>query len=412
MDISSREMQELYLEVEALSRAKVERSEQHYQLLFETTPVPTLETDFRDALAWLRQLDPVDPAARLADDESLLTHAISLVEIVDCNQAAARLWRLPSRQLLLGRVNPESPINKESGAAWLRQFEAILTGTRSISFEFEALRADSEPYSALCQWTAPMIDGVVDYSAVLVVIIDITERIAAEAQMRQLVASKDDFLAAVSHELRTPLTSVLGYADLVRATPDLDPADRNAMLTTITEQASDLANIVEDLLIGARADMGQIIVDEQPVELGAAVAETVAGLRTSRPYALEGAELNPVVVGDASRVRQILRNLLTNVDRYGGPECSIRIGSDDVNAWIAVCDNGAALPTETVDRLFDRYYRERPDPGQPGSVGIGLTISRELARLMKGDLTYRHEDGWKVFELSLPLARTPVGVPS
>jgi signal transduction histidine kinase len=331
------------------------------------------------------------------------------VDVIGCNQAAAELWRVPERQLLLGEVNPHSPINASAAEAWRRQFEAIWLGETDIRFEYEAVRSDGAPYAGLCQWTAPVIGGKVDYSAVLVVIIDITDRIAAEDRMRQLVVSKDEFLASVSHELRTPLTSVLGYADLLRR-EEVDADEHLVILGTIADQANDLANIVEDLLVGARAELGQLVVNRMEVDVVDEVGRLVAALPGHDQIAFEVSGASPTALGDAVRIRQVMRNLLSNAERYGGSKVAIRVVSDDDRVRIAVCDDGPPLDAETATRVFERYYRHRGEVGQPGSVGIGLTISRDLARLMGGDLTYRHENGWAVFELSLPAVRSEVVV--
>ncbi|MEX0826135.1 MAG: HAMP domain-containing sensor histidine kinase [Acidimicrobiia bacterium] len=405
MDISSREMQNLNQEIEALSAERVERTEQHYHLLFDQTPVATLEVDFCAVVDWIDQLQALgveDMGFHLAADRGALDHMISLVRVVDCNQAAAELWRVPERERLLGAVNPHSPINASAALAWRRQFEAIWAGETAIRFEFEAVRADGATYAGLCQWTAPVIGGKVDHSGVLVVIIDITERFAAEDRMRQLVVSKDEFLASVSHELRTPLTSVLGYADLLRR-EETDPEEQRAILGTIADQATDLANIVEDLLVGARAELGQLVVNRMEIDLVDEVGRLLTGMPLAAGVAFEVVGNKPIALGDGVRVRQIMRNLLSNAERYGGATVAVRVESDGDRACIAVRDDGPPLNDATAAQVFDRYYRHRGEVGQPGSVGIGLTISRDLARLMGGDLTYRHEDGWTVFELSLPV---------
>lgn len=412
MDISSREMHHLNQEIEALSAERVERTEQHYHSLFDQTPVATLEVDFCAVIDWSDQLHALgvdDIGLHLAADRAALDHMISLVKVVDCNQAAADLWRIPSRESLLGEVNPHSPINASAAAAWQRQFEAIWSGDTAIRFEFEALRGDGSPYAGLCQWTAPIIGGKVDYSAVLVVIIDITDRIAAEDRMRQLVVSKDEFLASVSHELRTPLTSVLGYADILRR-EETDADEQRAILGTIADQANDLANIVEDLLVGARAELGQLVVNRMEIDVVDEVGRLLAGTPSADGVTLEVIGDKPIALGDGVRVRQIMRNLLSNAERYGGPRVAVRVEADADQALVSVRDDGPPLDDETAAQVFDRYYRHRGEMNQPGSVGIGLTISRDLARLMGGDLIYRYENGWTVFELSLPTARSQIGV--
>jgi signal transduction histidine kinase len=100
-----------------------------------------------------------------------------------------------------------------------------------------------------------------------------------------------------------------------------------------------------------------------------------------------------------------LRNLITNACRYGGSSIEARLSTDDKWVKVAVADNGAGVPEEDVDHIFDPYYRAHSNESQPAALGIGLSVARQLARLMQGDLTYRRENGWTVFELALPAAR-------
>ena len=112
-------------------------------------------------------------------------------------------------------------------------------------------------------------------------------------------------------------------------------------------------------------------------------------------------DLHPVTaVADPTRVRQIVRNLVTNALRYGGPVIWVSAGCEDDRAFIRVHDNGPGIPPDRHDQIFEPYESVHRSVGMPGSVGLGLTISRKRARLMGGDLTYRIADG-SLFELTL-----------
>ena len=115
-------------------------------------------------------------------------------------------------------------------------------------------------------------------------------------------------------------------------------------------------------------------------------------------------DVHPVTAtADPTRVRQIVRNLLTNALRYGGPVIWVSAGSEGDKAFIRVHDNGPGIPPDRQNQIFEPYESVHESIGTPGSVGLGLTISRKLARLMGGDLTYRIADG-SLFELTLELA--------
>ncbi len=243
---------------------------------------------------------------------------------------------------------------------------------------------------------------VIGSDETMVIVKDVTERKQAERRLRELVQSKDDFIATISHELRTPLTSVLGFATVLRESAgDLPDGERDEMVRLIAEQAAELATIVEDLLVAARSRVDQLHVEALDVDLSAeldVVLETtpqVAGL----PIAVRADGVH--AVADPVRVRQILRNLLTNAVRYGGDEIRVCVDLRGETAAVQVFDDGAEVPEGDREAIFERYHSSR-SVDQPGAVGLGLTVSRDLARLMGGEVTYRHENGESCFELTLP----------
>jgi signal transduction histidine kinase len=229
-------------------------------------------------------------------------------------------------------------------------------------------------------------------------------------RLREITQAKDQFLASVGHELRTPLTSVLGFAELLRAdTSDLSEEERVAMISSVADEASDLASIVDDLLVAARSELDLLVVTEVPVSARAQVAQVLEangrdGFETIQVLAEPG---NPYrALGDPSRVRQVLRNLITNACRYGGDQVRVRLTSTDDRVSIVVADDGAGVPAEDSERIFVPYYRAHSNESQPAALGIGLSVARQLARLMNGDLSYRRENGWTVFEFQLPTTLT------
>ena len=110
---------------------------------------------------------------------------------------------------------------------------------------------------------------------------------------------------------------------------------------------------------------------------------------------------------DPLRVRQIMRNLLTNAIKYGGEKIVVGVRATGDTARLVVADDGGGVAVDESDLIFERYYRSDRSPTQPGSVGIGLAVSRQLAELMGGRLQYVHGDPPR-FELSLPLIGSDV----
>jgi signal transduction histidine kinase len=110
-----------------------------------------------------------------------------------------------------------------------------------------------------------------------------------------------------------------------------------------------------------------------------------------------------VAVADPVRVGQIVRNLLTNAARYGGPHIEVSTSHRNGLATIEVADDGNPIPTHEREQIFLPYERSTARPAHPQSIGLGLSVCRKLARLMDGDVTYHH-DGWSRFVVTLPTA--------
>jgi len=217
-------------------------------------------------------------------------------------------------------------------------------------------------------------------------------------------ARNDLFVAAVSHELRTPLTAIVGLAAELRHNRDfLLPEEVEEFLNLIEEQGMEMARLVDDLLVSARADHGTLQLHPETVDLKSEVATAAAGLRFTMGEGVPPVFGScPPVWADPLRVRQVFRNLLTNAARYGGPKVWIEIGEAINSAEVAIVDNGPGVPVDVESQIFDAYRSAHPD-APPESMGLGLNLSRQLARLMGGDLVYKRRADTTRFEFSLPL---------
>lgn len=224
---------------------------------------------------------------------------------------------------------------------------------------------------------------------------------------KDLARSKDQFLASVSHELRTPLTGVVGFAELLRDShSDLNDDERRSIISSVADEAADLGYIIDDLLVAARSELDLLEVRRVPVTVRAQVAQVLeaAGEDVSARVEILGEPEGAYRANaDPGRVRQILRNLISNASRYGGDQIQIRLAATTETVQIQVADNGPGLPPKEWELIFEPYYRAHDNDTQPAAVGIGLSVARQLARLMQGELTYRREDNWSVFELELPI---------
>ena len=215
-------------------------------------------------------------------------------------------------------------------------------------------------------------------------------------------ANRDQLLASVSHELRTPLTFIAGIVDELIDAPDIHQPDRRRLLALVSEQSADMEKIIDDLLTGAQAGADRLELSVTEVDLA---KEAVRVAESSRiDVAVLPEPGHAVCQGDPRRVRQILRNLLTNAERYGGPTITVSVFRDLRRAYIAVCDDGPPIPVEQRRHLFEDFARVETARRHPASVGIGLSVSRRLATLMGGNLGYEHDGRQSRFILGLPAA--------
>jgi signal transduction histidine kinase len=227
----------------------------------------------------------------------------------------------------------------------------------------------------------------------------------ANLQLAELLRAKDQFVSVISHELRNPLTAVIGFAGQLRETvPD---SDREiAALVELEGQAA--ANIIEDLLVAARADIGEVAVHPSEVDLSELAAGCVEVFSRQCQASSITSELEPSpAMADPIRVRQIIRNLLTNAARYGGSSVRVETGTGDGRASICVIDDGDGVADLVAESLFEPYGHDAASQSSE-SVGLGLHVSRTLARLMGGDLSYERASGETRFRLVLP---SPLGRP-
>lgn len=219
---------------------------------------------------------------------------------------------------------------------------------------------------------------------------------------RELRHKKDAFLQAAYHHINDPLAAVLGFSELLRdRTRDLSAGVRNEIIEMLAIQAKETAQVVDDLLVGARFDLGQLDIELSDVDLRGMVEEATDdwASRQRARLTVSGAGL---ARADRRWVTQILRNLLRNAAAFGGGNIWVRIGAGYNRVTLDVVDDGPGVAPEDVDRIFEPYQSLHRDRRSHPSLGLGLFVARRLARAMGGDVRYAREEGKTVFELSLP----------
>lgn len=257
------------------------------------------------------------------------------------------------------------------------------------------------------------------------------EAARAEAERQRDVAetanaAKSQFLSTISHELRTPLNAISGYAELLSMglRGPLSEAQRQD-LERIHRASRHLMGLVTDVLNFARVDAGQVELRLKDVDLEtiAADLEWMLGPELAArsitfdhdACATVSQERPHVVRADPEKVRQIVLNLLTNAMKFtdAGGRVALLCRTDDAASFVRlqVTDTGRGIPADRLERIFEPFVqvdRHRTRESQQG-VGLGLAISRDLARAMSGDLSAESEEGvGSTFALTLPSGRAPI----
>ncbi len=329
----------------------------------------------------------------------------------------------PAAEAMFGRPSEEL-IGQEFGYS--------LTGADAA--EIEIVRAGT-PLMAELRTVDAVWD---DEPASLVSLRDITDRKRAEERGRQLDRertaraeaeaanqAKSEFLAVMSHELRTPLNAVIGYAELL----DLGVAgtmtpEQRTQVSRISTSGRHLLALVNELLDLAKVEAGRLHVARIPtsvaeiVESAMVLAQPQAEARGINLHAVRAIPHSAKFLGDGERAVQILTNLFSNAVKFSEAGESIRIDVEHLDRseasrhlhgggpWMAirVRDTGIGIPTAQLESVFAPFVQgEGGHTRRSDGTGLGLTISRRLARLMNGDVTVQsEEDVGSTFTLWLP----------
>ncbi len=379
--------------------------------IVSAVPVPVLVADYTPIIERFEGMDCDALRHLLRSDEELFYEVLRLPRAVATSPEWNRLYGSP-----LDPKPPDFAERRFTPARYpdlyetlIEQFTAPFSGTTSIIREHAAPTMFGDVV-VRSHWKAITDEDYPRWDRIVIMDLDVTDLRTAQDDLeallsdkQKLVDSKDQLIASVSHEIRTPLSSIVGFAHLLNESSDLSPAERKEMIELVVQQSGDLTNIVDDLLVAAKADIGQLEVSRFPVDLRAQAAQAVEGMDAESRRAVKLNTTTARCMGDPARVRQIVRNLVTNAVKYGGPNISIdAVVGIDVGR-LMVCDNGPGVPEAHRQTIFEAYNRGVGQSGLAPSLGLGLHISKFLAQKMGGDVTYRY-DGGSIFELTLPLA--------
>ena len=237
------------------------------------------------------------------------------------------------------------------------------------------------------------------------VMMDITRAKTLELEREAATKSRAEFFALASHELRSPVTSILGFsATLVNLWKDLTEEEKLDSASRIQRQAQRLRELVDDLLTLALIDEGHLTAALERVNLSTILQDAVSQSQFEGELTIE-CDPHLQVNADPRYVSQIVGNYLSNAERYGSDPVLIAATPSDEMVEIRVIDSGRGVPAEFVAHLFERFSRG-DDQTFPGgkSIGLGLSIVRELARAQGGEAWHENGSlGGACFGFSIPL---------
>lgn len=223
--------------------------------------------------------------------------------------------------------------------------------------------------------------------------------------------SKDELISNVSHDIRTPLTSIIGYLGLLKSGV-ANPADQQKYLNIAYMKAEQMKSLAHDLLEYTTLKSTNIKLQLAPLHIYSMLEQVAAGFEFEAhekgiTFNIETRPKDLTIQADPEKLVRVYNNLIANALKYGTDATQINLIANLVNnneVELRVENNGAAIPADSLKKIFERFYRVEPSRNtQTGGTGLGLSITKSIVDLHHGKIVCESNDKWTRFIIYLPL---------
>jgi K+-sensing histidine kinase KdpD len=224
------------------------------------------------------------------------------------------------------------------------------------------------------------------------------ERRRAQERLEEAQLQRQAFFGVVSHELRTPITTIYGGIRMLgQAGARLTHDTREQLLEDITAESERLYRLVEDLLVLSRAERDALRVAAEPILLQHLLARVAASEQQRAPWSRLRVATEPdlpPVMGDSTLIEQVVRNLLSNAVKYAGSHGAVEVTAAAADPWVEVrvSDKGPGIGADSIEHVFELFYRAPDAASRAQGAGIGLYVCNELIRAMGGEMWIRQRE--------------------
>ncbi len=332
-------------------------------------------------------------------------------KVLLCNQQAARLYGYSNPEAMLGLnfFKLVAPTDRQQAATNINK---ALNEGRITNAEYTLQRRDGSQFpgevsSALQRNTIGAPTGFINISR------DISERKKAVAVEKQVVMLEKEFMSTVSQQLQTPLLDVMDCLNRIRSGGT--PTSQSLAVDRATRDASQLLNMVNELLDFSLLESERLMLNWERTDLGRLITEAMHGLRemaTSRQVSLMSTPMGTPLFAyvDPSRMRRVLDKLVTHAIIFSDRDGSVLITAREMSERITinVVDESGGIPQEEISRIFDKYYQVNHPTGQNSpTTGLGLYTAKHIVEAHGGNLTVSSQMGsGTTFTISLPVEKS------